>query len=111
VVWVGAHRIEAGTLRIGDMLAFMQYAMQAIFSFLMISMIFIMVPRAAVSARRVVEVLETEPSIRDPEQPVSPARAGEVEFRDVTFAYPGAEEPVLRGISFTARPGETVAIV
>jgi ATP-binding cassette subfamily B protein len=94
------------------MLAFMQYAMQAIFSFLMISMIFIMVPRAAVSARRVIEVLEAEPSIRDPAQPVSPARGGgAIEFRDVTFAYPGAEQPVLRDITFTAEPGETVAIV
>lgn len=112
VVWVGAHRIDAGTLQIGDMLAFMQYAMQAIFAFLMISMIFIMVPRAAVSARRVVEVLDTAPSIRDPERPaVVPDRGGTVEFRDVTFAYPGAEEPVLCNVSFTALPGETTAFV
>jgi ATP-binding cassette subfamily B multidrug efflux pump len=112
VIWVGAHRIDAGTLQIGDMLAFMQYAMQAIFAFLMISMIFIMVPRAAVSARRVVEVLETEPSIRDPERPAAvPDRGGIVEFRGVSFAYPGAEEPVLRDVSFTALPGETTAIV
>src|SRR5690606_21969068 len=94
VVWVGAHRISDGTLQIGDMLAFMQYAMQAIFAFLMISMIFVMVPRAAVSARRVAEVLDTEPTIRDPEHPeVVPDRGGMVEFRDVTFIYPGAEEP------------------
>lgn len=112
VVWVGAHRIDDGRLEIGDMLAFLQYAMQAIFAFLMISMIFIMVPRAAVSARRVMEVLDTEPSIRDPEQPVTaPDRGGMVEFRDVTFTYPGAEEPVLHRISFTALPGETTAFV
>jgi ATP-binding cassette subfamily B protein len=112
IVWVGAHRIDAGTLAIGDMLAFMQYAMQAIFAFLMISMIFIMVPRAAVSGRRVMEVIDTEPSIRDPEQPASVQTGdGTVEFRDVTFAYPGAEEPVLRDVSFTAAPGRTTAIV
>ena len=112
VVWVGAHRIDDGRLEIGDMLAFLQYAMQSIFAFLMISMIFIMVPRAAVSARRVMEVLDTEPTIRDPEQPVvAPDRGGMVEFRDVTFTYPGAEEPVLHRISFTALPGETTAFV
>jgi ATP-binding cassette subfamily B multidrug efflux pump len=112
IVWVGAHRISDGTLQIGDMLAFMQYAMQAIFAFLMLSMIFMMAPRAAVSARRVVEVLDTEPSIRDPEHPVTvPDRGGLVEFRDVTFAYPGAEEPVLQKVSFTALPGQTTAIV
>jgi ATP-binding cassette subfamily B protein len=112
VVWVGAHRIDDGRLEIGDMLAFLQYAMQAIFAFLMISMIFIMVPRAAVSARRVMEVLDTDPTIRDPEQPATvPDGGGTVEFRDVTFAYPGAEEPVLHRISFTALPGETTAFV
>jgi ATP-binding cassette subfamily B multidrug efflux pump len=112
VVWVGAHRIDAGRLQIGDMLAFMQYAMQAIFAFLMISMIFVMVPRAAVSGRRVVEVLDTVPTIRDPAHPRPvPDRGGTVEFRDVTFAYPGAEEPVLHHVSFTALPGQTTAIV
>ncbi len=112
VVWVGAHRIDAGVLQIGDMLAFMQYAMQAIFAFLLISFIFVMVPRAAVSARRVTEVLDTEPSIRDPEQPREvPPRGGMVEFRDVAFVYPGAEEPALSAISFTALPGQTTAFV
>jgi ATP-binding cassette subfamily B protein len=112
IVWVGSHRIDAGTLLIGDMLAFMQYAMQAIFAFLMISMIFIMVPRAAVSGRRVVEVLATEPSIHDPELPTTvPDRGGLVEFRDVSFAYPGAEERVLHDVSFTALPGQTTAFV
>lgn len=112
VVWVGARRIDAGTLQIGDMLAFLQYAMQAIFAFLLISFIFVMVPRAAVSARRVIEVLDTEPSIREPERPVAvPHRGGMVEFQDVTFIYPGAEEPALCNISFTALPGQTTAFV
>jgi ATP-binding cassette subfamily B multidrug efflux pump len=112
VVWVGAHRISEGTLQIGDMLAFLQYAMQAIFAFLLISMIFVMAPRATVSARRVVEVIATEPSIRDPEQPQAvPDRGGMVEFRDVTFIYPGAEEPALDHVSFTALPGQTTAFV
>lgn len=112
VVWVGAHRIDDGTLQIGDMLAFMQYAMQAIFAFLLISFIFVMVPRAAVSARRVVEVLNTEPSIRNPEHPQEvPDRGGMVEFRDVTFAYPGAEEPALCDITFSAQPGQMTAFV
>ncbi len=112
VVWVGAHRIEANRLQIGDMLAFMQYAMQAMFAFLMISMIFVMVPRAIVSARRAAEVLAAEPAIIDPAAAVvATTRAGTIEFRNVTFAYPGAEEPVLQDVSFTARPGETTAIV
>lgn len=112
IVWVGAHRIDTGALAIGDMLAFMQYAMQAIFAFLMISMIFIMVPRAAVSGRRVIEVIDTEPSIQDPTEPQTTShRGGTVEFRDVTFAYPGAEEPVLREVSFIAAPGRTTAFV
>lgn len=112
VVWVGAHRISAGMLEVGDMLAFMQYAVQAIFAFLLISIIFVMAPRAAVSARRVVEVLNTEPTIRDPEYPiVVPEHGGNVEFRDVTFTYPDAEEPALQHVSFTALPGQTTAFV
>jgi ATP-binding cassette, subfamily B, multidrug efflux pump len=112
IVWLGAHQIDAGTLEIGNMLAFMQYAMQAIFAFLMISIIFIMVPRASVSANRVAEVLSAEATIEDPEQPIVPAHlGGKVEFKNVSFAYQGAEEPVLQGISFTAMPGQTTAIV
>ncbi len=112
VVWVGAHEIDMGRIQIGDMLAFMQYAMQAIFAFLMISIIFIMVPRASVSAERVADVLETEATVKDPEEPVSaPKRGGRVEFKNVSFAYRGAEEPVLHDISFVAVPGETTAIV
>ncbi|HQY31743.1 MAG TPA: ABC transporter ATP-binding protein, partial [Thermomicrobiales bacterium] len=112
VVWVGGHRIEDGSLQIGDMLAFMQYAMQAIFAFLMISMIFIMVPRAAVSSGRVAEVLQTESTIHDPKHPVSIANPrGLVEFDHVSFEYPGAERPVLNNITFTAQPGQMTAIV
>lgn len=112
VIWVGAHRVDDGRLAIGDLLAFLQYATAAIFAFLMLSMIFIMVPRAAVSTRRIMEVLDTQPSIRDPEQPLpAPNRGGIVEFRDVSFTYPGAEEPVLHDISFVALPGETTAFV
>ncbi|HUD11180.1 MAG TPA: ABC transporter ATP-binding protein [Candidatus Saccharimonadia bacterium] len=113
IIWVGAHEINTGNLQIGDMIAFMQYAMQVIFSFLMLSIIFIMVPRASVSAGRVAEVLDTEPEIIDPgigKKPTAGA-VGLVEFEDVAFAYPGASEPVLRGVTFTARPGETTAIV
>ena len=112
IVWIGAHQIDAGKLQIGNMLAFMQYAMQAIFAFLMISIIFIMVPRASVSARRIAEVLETKVSITDPQHFVTTERhSGQVEFRNVTFKYGGAEEPVLCNLSFTALPGQTTAIV
>jgi ATP-binding cassette subfamily B protein len=112
IVWVGAHAIETGALQIGDMLAFMQYASQAIFAFLMISMIFIMVPRAAVSMQRVAEVLNTESTIDDPKHPeTAPHLGGTVEFRDVTFAYPGSEEPVLQHVSFKAEAGKTTAFV
>jgi ATP-binding cassette subfamily B multidrug efflux pump len=112
IVWIGAHEIDADKLQIGDMLAFMQYAMQAIFAFLMISIIFIMVPRASVSARRIAEVLQTESTIKDPEHAEQPKeRNGQVEFKNVSFNYAGAEEPVLNNLSFTALPGETTAIV
>ncbi len=112
VVWVGAHKIDQDELQIGDMMAFMQYAMQVIFAFLMLSMLAMLVPRAAVSARRVVDVLDTEPSVEDPSQPVAtPHRGGAIEFRDVSFTYPNADAPALSDISFTARPGETTAIV
>lgn len=112
IVWIGAHEIDSGNLQIGNMLAFMQYAMQAIFAFLMISIIFIMVPRASVSARRIAEVLQIQPTINDPEHPLTTAQHnGEIEFKDVSFAYEGAEEPVLCNLSFTAVPGQTTAIV
>ena len=112
IVWVGAHNIELGTLQIGNMLAFMQYAMQAIFAFLMISIIFIMVPRAAVSAQRVQEVLDSEVTIEDPKNPVKAQPGnGLIAFHDVSFSYAGSEDPVLHHISFTANPGETTAFV
>ena len=113
VIWVGSHMISTGDLMVGDMIAFMQYAMQVIISFLFISFIFIMVPRASVSAQRVSEVIETEPIIEDPENPVAfpDDQRGLVEFKDVTFFYPGADNPALQNISFTAKPGETTAFV
>ena len=113
IVWIGAHQVDAGNLQVGNMIAFMQYALQIIFSFLMISIVFIMLPRAGVSAGRIAEVISTRLSIVDPEIPENfPAGIhGYVEFRDVGFKYPNAEDYVLRNISFTARPGQTTAVV
>jgi ATP-binding cassette, subfamily B, multidrug efflux pump len=113
IVWVGAHQVDVGTTQVGSMMAFMQYAMQIIMSFLMISMIFVMIPRASVSAERVSEVLETEPVINDPAAPVkyNGDMKGLVEFKKVSFRYPGAEDDVLKDITFTARSGETTAII
>lgn len=113
IVWVGARYINTGGLDIGNMIAFMQYAMQVIMSFLMISMVFIMLPRATVSAVRVNDVIETEPLIKDPVEPVvtSDLHGGIVEFKNVTFCYSGADTPVLENISFKTCPGETTAII
>jgi ATP-binding cassette subfamily B multidrug efflux pump len=113
IVWIGAHLIGTGNLMVGDMIAFMQYAMQVIMSFLMISIIFIMVPRAAVSAQRVVEVTETDPVIKNPKKPkkFTAGQKGIVEFKNVTFSYSGADVPVLKSITFTANPGETTAFI
>ncbi len=112
ILWFGAGRVDSGEMPIGNLVAFLQYLMQILMAVLMAVIMFVMVPRAAVSAGRINEVLEARPTIRDPEGPVvSPARGGEVEFRDVEFRYPGAQDPVLRGVSFRARPGETTAIV
>ncbi len=113
IVWVGAHQIVNSTMQVGDMMAFMQYAMQIIMSFLMISMMFIFVPRAAVSAVRIVEVLETENTIVDPQSPKNfdAAKKGLVEFRHVYFRYHGAEEDALSDITFTAKPGQMTAII
>jgi len=113
IVWVGSHAVAASQMQVGDMMAFMQYAMLILFSFLMLSMMFIIIPRAAVSGDRVADVLETEPSIKDPEQPKqfpTPFQ-GAIEFRNVNFRYPGAEEDILHNISFTALPGETTAFL
>ena len=112
VVWFGGLRIDSGGMQIGNLSAFLQYVMQILFSVMMAALIFVMVPRAAASAERINAVLDTEPSICDPEVPVEiPAPKGLLEFHDVEFGYPGAEDPVLCGISFTARPGQTTAIV
>ena len=113
IIWVGAQQVADATMQVGDIMAFMQYAMQIVMAFLMLSMMFIMFPRAAVSADRIADVLETEPVIRDPEtpQPFATPFTGAVEFRNVSFRYPGADKDVLNGISFTAQPGQTTAII
>jgi ATP-binding cassette subfamily B protein len=112
IMWFGGKQIADGSMPIGDLTAFLQYVFMILFSVLMATFMFVMVPRAAVSAQRIMDVLDTEPTIVDPERPVEGvAETGLVEFRDVEFRYPGAEEPVLSGITFTARPGETTAIV
>jgi len=112
IVWFGGLRIDQGHMQIGDMMAFIQYAMQIMFSLIMVSMIFVMIPRAQASAIRINEVLETVPDINDPSQPKQPdTTRGYVEFRDVTFSYPGAEQPALRQISFRANPGQVTAII
>lgn len=113
IVWVGGHSINDGSMQVGDMMAFIQYTMQIIMSFLMICMISVMLPRAAVSADRVDEILTSGTLIHDPESPKDFAEnaAGEVVFDHVSFRYPGAEEDVLHDISFTAKPGETTAFI
>ena len=113
VVWVGGHQIAESAMQVGDMMAFMQYGMQIIMAFLMISIMFILVPRAAVSAGRVAEVLDMQPSITDkPDAKTLPeGTAGTVEFRNVSFRYANAEEEVLHDISFTALPGQTTAFI
>lgn len=112
IVWVGSHQIDSGNMQVGDIMAFIQYTMQIIMSFLMICMASVILPRAVVSARRLGEVFDTEISIKSPENPQSFSKnKGYVEFNDVTFTYPGADEPVLHNISFKAKPGETTAII
>ncbi|WP_331666042.1 ABC transporter ATP-binding protein [Lacrimispora sp.] len=113
IIWVGSKAVSSFRMEVGDMMAYMQYVMQIIMAFLMMTMMFIMIPRAIVSIRRVVEVLQTEPSIADPmdaaEIPESPK--GVVEYRDVSFRYPDADEDVLHNITFTAMPGRTTAFI
>lgn len=112
IVWTGAHQIDLGNMQVGSMMAFIQYSMQIIMAFLMISIVSIMVPRASVSIGRIDEVLGTETSVKDPEAPMTPpAVVGSVEFKDVAFKYPDAEDYVLCNISFKAEPGRTTAIV
>ena len=113
IIWVGAHQIEEGTIQVGDMMAYIQYTMQIIMSFLMISMVSIMLPRASVSVQRISEVLDREAVIVDPMNPKELGKdfKGHIEFKDVFFRYPGAEECVLEGVSFVAEPGETTAFI
>jgi ATP-binding cassette subfamily B protein len=113
IIWVGAHQVAEANIQVGDMMAFLQYAMQIVFAFLMMSMLFIFLPRAAVSGGRIADVLETELVIKDPQDPkqFKDPFTSQIEFRDVSFRYPGALDDVLHDISFTARPGETTAII
>lgn len=113
IVWTGAHGIDSGQMQVGDMMAFIQYTMQIIMAFLMICMISVMLPRAAVAADRVREVLDSETAINDPAEPekFEGAKGGVLRFEHVSFAYPGAEERVLHDISFTAKPGQTTALI
>lgn len=112
ILWFGSIRINNGDMQVGQMMAFIQYVMQILFSMLMVSMMFFMFPRAAASADRINEVLEVAPEIRDPQNPAdAPDETGVVTFEDVTFVYPGAERPALSHVSFTARPGQVTAII
>jgi len=112
IIWFAAQRIDAGIMEVGDLMAFLQYTMQTFMAVMMLSMIFVNLPRASASAQRIAEVLQTEPSITDPAEPQAfDAQLGVVEFEGVTFSYPGAEVPVLSGISFTAKPGQVTALI
>src|SRR5699024_1775728 len=114
VLWFGGHRVDAGLVEVGALTAFMQYLLQILMAVMMGTFMFMMFPRAIISARRIGEVLETAPTLHEPAVPTPlPAADGgaTVEFRDVTFSYPGAESPVLDGVSFTAEAGRTTAII
>lgn len=113
IVWVGAHNVDAGSMQVGDMMAFIQYAMQIIMSFLMISMLSVILPRASVSATRISEVLNTDISIKDAKntKKLDKSKEGYVEFKNVSFKYPDAEDDVISDINFTAKPGETTAFI
>jgi ATP-binding cassette, subfamily B, multidrug efflux pump len=113
ILWIGGHQVADAHMQVGDMMAFLQYAMQIVFSFMMMSFMFIILPRASVSAGRIADVLETEPTIHDPNNAKKfPANGkGYVDFNHVSFRYPGADEDVLHDISFTAKPGQTTAFI
>lgn len=111
VVWFGGIRIDNGSMQVGDLMAFIQYVMQIMFSLIMVSMMFILIPRASASAVRINEVLDTVSEINDGDNAKSSNKKGYIEFKDVTFNYPGAEKPALSNISFSAKPGETTAII
>ncbi|HDR5039295.1 TPA: ABC transporter ATP-binding protein [Bacillus anthracis] len=112
VIWFGAIKIDSGAMQVGDLMAFIQYVMQIMFALIMVSMMFVMIPRASASAVRINEVLDTIPEIKDPaKSSTNDATSGLVEFKNVIFSYPGAEEPAINDISFTARPGKVTAII
>ena len=113
IVWNGSHSVDSGAMQVGDMMAFIQYTMQIIMSFLMISMVSIMLPRASVSAARIDEILTTDLTVKDSDKLESfkNDKKGYIDFKDVSFRYPNAEEDVLTNISFTAKPGETTAFI
>jgi ATP-binding cassette subfamily B protein len=114
IIWFGSHRVDAGTMQVGAMIASLQYAMQILFAVFMVTAMFVMLPRASAAATRINEVLDLAPEIVDPVAPVPAGQVrqrGLVEFQSVTFQYPGAEEPALTGVSFVARPGEVTAII
>ena len=114
IIWVGSHRIDEGTMQVGAMIASIQYSMQILFAVFMVTAMFVMLPRASAAAARINEVLDVAPEIVDPVAPVASVtvpKRGRVEFQDVTFQYPGAEEPAVSGVSFTAKPGEITAII
>ncbi len=113
IIWIGARQVQQANMQVGDVVAFMQYTMQVVFAFLMMSMMFIILPQASVSAGRIADVLDTEPVIKDPAEPkrFGDRFKGTVEFRNVSFRYPDAEEDILHDISFTALPGQTTAFI
>ncbi len=113
IIWTGGHSVDQGIMQVGDMMAFIQYTMQIVMSFLMISIISIMLPRAQVSAKRIMEVIESNPSIKDSEnlKTIDESKKGYVEFRDVSFRYPDADKEMIEDITFTAEPGKTTAII
>ncbi|MDO5372761.1 MAG: ABC transporter ATP-binding protein, partial [Corynebacterium glutamicum] len=112
VIWFGAFQVESGETQIGTLFAFLQYIMQILMGVMMAAFMFVMVPRAAVSADRIGEVLETTPSVQAPETPAQPSTStGEIVFNNATFAYPGADDPVLNNVSFRVAPGSTTAII
>ena len=112
ILWFGAKEIDAGRMELGAVMASLQYAMQIMFAVFMVTAMFIMVPRAAAAAKRIIEVLDVAPDVSNPAAPTSPdARKGYVEFQNVSFRYPGAEEAALEGVTFTAQPGEITAII
>ncbi|WP_127483659.1 ABC transporter ATP-binding protein [Paenibacillus ehimensis] len=112
IIWFGSFRIDSGDMQVGSLMAFLQYAMQIMFSLMMVSMMFVMIPRASVSAARIREVLDMVPTLNDPEQAKDGGTLkGYVEFQEVSFSYPGAEKPAIEGITFTAGPGEVTAII